>query len=167
MRRVKAVPHHPGAATPTCVCPHIRHTPDTRCSTLAERHNAGLRMPQHAQTRKTRTGAATFRLHLIRCAYHGIRRATDGRRPAPLGNRNTDLRMPRHTGCDRNRNQVIQTPPPRHLTRIFADNARGGSPHRILHVQCKASASLVDRRLPVLAYRFRRSRPYRPALALT
>lgn len=126
---------------------------------------------------------------------HDIRKPqnTDRRRHVPA--KSNQPRMPRHTSCNRykafrptwepkcrlayatayrtarkpeqqSRYSNPDSPTPTR-TRIFADNARGGSPHHTLHVQCKASASLVDRRLPVLAYRFRRSRPYRPVLALT
>ena len=153
-------------AAPRRVCPDIRHTTDGSVSSCLE------------------TMMPTYVCHDIRKLQN-----TDRRRHASA--KSDSLRIPRHTSrngwetfrpawepkcrltyatayrTDMETNTAIQTPPRQPRTRIFADNARGGSPHRTLHVQCKASASLVDRRLPVLAYRFRRSRPYRPALALT
>ena len=133
--------------------------------------NADIRMPRHTQTAEH--GPAQARSSEIQSAAYATAYVVQQIQGVPphLG---TEMQTCVCHGIQDGAEtgtaiQIQQSRLPRTQprTRIFADNARGGSPHRALHMQCKASASLVDRRLPVLAYRFRRSRPYRPVLALT
>lgn len=209
MRRAEDTPPRLETMMPTYICHVIRKPRNTTQHSHVPTKSDQPRMPRHTScnrqktphairklqyqlvyvrtytNRKTRTDAGTFRLHLIRHVCHSIRNTTDGRRSGPAWDRNADLRMPRHTGRHGNRKAIHQSgnqTPPRPATgHIFADNVRGGSPHRTLHMQCKASASLVCRSIGLpacqstglnqstglLVYRFRRSRPFRPALALT
>lgn len=135
VHQTEDIPHHPETAIPTCVCPRIRHTTDTRRSTPAWDRNAGLRMPRHTQT-----------------AEHGTARPLSGEiRPTAYAPAYRMRRKPE---------QQSKLPPDTHAP---PQKKRKEAEARM----CRASASLVDRRLPVLAYRFRRSRPYRPVLALT
>lgn len=80
--RMGSVPPHPGAITPVCVCP-------------------SMRKPQNT-ARRDRFPARSRRDPADRVCP-GIRRAPDGRHPAPSGNCNTNLRMPPHTAHDRHK----------------------------------------------------------------
>lgn len=115
---------------------------------LPGNHDADLRMPRHTQTaehspvqpRSSEIQSVAYAPTYVTHQIQGV--------PPHLG---TEMQTYVCHGIqDGHGNQYSNTDSPRQpRTRIFADNARGGSPHRTLHVQCKASASLADRRLPV------------------
>ncbi len=153
------------------VCSDIRYASGRRHPALPGHHNADLRMSRHTQTAEH--NPAQPRSSEIQSAAYATAYVTQrmGDVPPRMG---TEMQTYVCHGIQDGAEtgtaiQIQQSRLPRTQprTRMFADNARGGSPHHTLHVQCKASASLADRRLPVLAYRFRPIRPYRPVLALT
>lgn len=101
VHQTEDIPHHPETAIPTCVCPRIRHTTDTRRSTPAWDRNAGLRMPRHTQT-----------------AEHGTARPLSGEiRPTAYAPAYRMRRKPE---------QQSKLPPDTHAPK---KTQRGGSPH--------------------------------------